>query len=44
LNKIGKNFDKKITKWLESKVVYPTIKANNINETLEYLFDNYNAD
>ncbi len=44
LNKIGKNFEKKILNWLDYKVVYPTIVPNKINETLEYLFDTYNND
>lgn len=35
------NFDLIIENWLDSRVKYPTMKANNIKETLEVLFDTY---
>lgn len=38
---IDKNFDKIITNWLNSHILYPKIQANNIPETLDYLFNNY---
>ena len=38
---IDKNFDKIIENWLNNKITYPNIQANNIPETLEYLFDTY---
>lgn len=38
---IDKNFDQIITNWLDSNIVYPKIQANNIPETLQYLFDSY---
>lgn len=36
------NFDSIIQNWLDSPVKYPSMKANNINETLQFLFDTYN--
>jgi uncharacterized protein (TIGR00661 family) len=36
------NFDIIIENWIDSRIKYPTMKANNINETLEVLFDTYN--
>lgn len=38
---VGKDFDLIIENWLDSRIEYPTIKANNIPETLGYLFDTY---
>jgi uncharacterized protein (TIGR00661 family) len=38
---VGSDFGQAIQKWLTMDVVYPTMKANNIPETLEYLFDTY---
>ncbi|MEO7976288.1 glycosyltransferase family protein [Flavobacterium sp.] len=35
------NFDQIIEKWLNLDIEYPTIKANNIPETLQMLFDTY---
>lgn len=39
---VGDNFEKIIENWLNTPTQYPTMKANNINETLQYLFDTYN--
>ena len=38
---VGDNFDEIIKNWLKSVVFYPKIEANNIPETLQYLFDTY---
>jgi uncharacterized protein (TIGR00661 family) len=38
---IDKDFDHIIENWLNTHVKYPKMKANNIPETLEYLFDTY---
>ena len=38
----GDNFDEIIENWLKSIIIYPKMKANNIPETLQYLFDTYN--
>ena len=38
----GDNFDEIIGNWLASTVIYPKMQANNIPETLQYLFDTYN--
>jgi uncharacterized protein (TIGR00661 family) len=35
-------FDLAIENWLNSVVIYPKMQANNIPETLEFLFDTYN--
>ena len=35
-------FDLVIENWLASTVIYPKMQANNIPETLQYLFDTYN--
>ncbi len=35
------DFNEVIEKWLHSNIVYPKIEANNIPETLEFLFDSY---
>lgn len=39
---VGKNFETIIEKWLNSTTEIPLIRANNINETLQFLFDTYN--
>ncbi len=39
---VGKNFELIIENWLNTPTQYPTMKANNIPETLQYLFDTYN--
>jgi uncharacterized protein (TIGR00661 family) len=39
---LGDNFDQIIENWLNSMVIYPKMEANNINETLQFLFDTYN--
>ena len=41
LYEVGDNFDLIIENWLNSPVKYPKIQANNINETLQFLFDTY---
>jgi uncharacterized protein (TIGR00661 family) len=38
---VDDDFDLIIENWLDSPIKYPTIKANNINETLQFLFDTY---
>ena len=35
------NFDQVIADWLNLDIEYPTMKANNIPETLQMLFDTY---
>lgn len=39
---VGKDFDELIENWLNSTIIYPKIQANNIPETLQFLFDTYN--
>lgn len=39
---VGDNFDTIIESWLQTPILYPKIKANNIPETLQHLFDTYN--
>lgn len=39
---VGNDFDLVIENWLNSTIIYPKMKANNIPETLQYLFDTYN--
>lgn len=39
---VGNNFELIIENWLNSDSPMPLIEANNINETLQYLFDTYN--
>lgn len=39
---VGDNFDLIIENWLNTETEKPIIQANNINETLQYLFDTYN--
>jgi len=38
---VGDNFDEIIKNWLNTTIVYPKMQANNIPETLQYLFDTY---
>lgn len=38
---VGKNFELIIENWLNTESIIPTIKANNIPETLQFLFDTY---
>lgn len=42
LKNVGEDFGKVIENWLNINVKYPKIKANNIPDTLRYLFDTYN--
>ncbi len=39
---VGADFDQIIENWLNTPIEYPTMKANNIPETLQFLFDTYN--
>lgn len=39
---VGKEFELIIENWLNTEAAIPTIKANNIPETLQFLFDTYN--
>jgi hypothetical protein len=39
---VGDNFDEIIKNWMNAAIIYPQMKANNIPETLQYLFDTYN--
>lgn len=39
---VGDNFDLIVENWLNSDKPMPLIEANNINQTLQYLFDTYN--
>lgn len=39
---VGDDFDEIIENWLNSILIYPKMQANNIPETLQYLFDTYN--
>ena len=39
---VGDDFDLTIENWLKMPVQYPKIQANNIPETLQFLFDTYN--
>lgn len=38
---VGDDFDSVIENWLNTDAPMPIIEANNINETLQYLFDTY---
>lgn len=38
---VDKEFDITISNWLNMKITYPEMQANNIPETLQYLFDTY---
>ena len=40
---VGDEFEVIIKNWLNSTIMYPKMKANNINETLQFLFDSYNT-
>jgi uncharacterized protein (TIGR00661 family) len=42
LNKVGDDFHIDIENWLNSKIEYPKIQANDIPKTLQFLFDTYN--
>ena len=42
LSKVGDNFHIEIENWLNGKITYPKIVANDIPKTLQYLFDTYN--
>ncbi|CAM4110448.1 MULTISPECIES: glycosyltransferase family protein [Flavobacterium] len=37
------DFNQIIENWLNMDIIYPKVKANNIPETLEFLFDTYNV-
>ena len=39
---VGNTFDLIIENWLNQDIIYPKMTANNIPETLQYLFDTYN--
>jgi uncharacterized protein (TIGR00661 family) len=39
--KVGDDFDVIIENWLKMDIIYPKIEANNIPQTLQYLFDTY---
>ncbi|WP_281298366.1 glycosyltransferase family protein [Flavobacterium limnophilum] len=41
VHEVGNDFDLVIENWLKSTVIYPKMKANNIPETLQFLFDTY---
>ena len=38
---VNDDFNIVIENWLNSNVIYPKMQANNINETLQFLFDTY---
>lgn len=38
---VSNDFDLIIETWLNSPIIYPKMQANNINETLQFLFDTY---
>lgn len=38
---VGNDFDLAIENWLNTAVIYPKMQANNIPETLQFLFDTY---
>jgi uncharacterized protein (TIGR00661 family) len=42
LSKVEDNFHIEIENWLNGKIIYPKIEANDIPKTLQYLFDTYN--
>ena len=42
LNKVGDDFHIEIENWLNGKIEYPKIQANDIPKTLQFLFDTYN--
>ena len=39
---VGDNFDEIIKNWMNAAIIYPKMQANNIPETLQFLFDTYN--
>jgi len=39
---VSDNFDEVIENWLNTILIYPKMQANNIPETLQFLFDTYN--
>ena len=39
---VGDNFKEIIENWMNAAIIYPKMQANNIPETLRYLFDTYN--
>jgi len=41
LYELGDDFDLMIENWLDSPIKYPNIQANNVPETLQFLFDTY---
>jgi uncharacterized protein (TIGR00661 family) len=43
LQSAGDDFHLDIARWLNQKINYPSITANNIPETLKFLFDTYNS-
>ena len=43
LQSAGDDFHLDIARWLNQKINYPSITANNIPETLQFLFDTYNS-
>jgi uncharacterized protein (TIGR00661 family) len=42
LKDIGEDFGQVIENWLNKNIIYPKMQANNIPDTLSYLFDTYN--
>lgn len=42
VDEVGNDFEVIIENWLKTPTIYPKMKANNIPETLQYLFDTYN--
>jgi uncharacterized protein (TIGR00661 family) len=42
LNRVGGDFHIEIENWLNGKIMYPKIEANDIPKTLQFLFDTYN--
>lgn len=42
LAKVGDDFHIEIENWLNGKIEYPKIEANDIPKTLQFLFDTYN--
>jgi uncharacterized protein (TIGR00661 family) len=43
VREVGKEFELIIANWLNTKTVVSNIEANNIDETLQFLFDTYNS-
>ena len=43
LYEVGKEFELIIENWLNTATSIPTIKANNVPETLQFLFDTYSS-